>query len=211
MSRRVVLVHGLWYGPLSLRVLDRRLTALGLECHQFRYRTLTQKVASAAASLHRFAEELRGDQLDFVGHSLGGLVILHMLDNYTDLPAGRVVLLGAPVRGSVVASRMIELKPTRPLIGAAATAFSHGYNRAPDSHQTGVIAGTSGIGLGRLIKPLSKPHDGTIQATETRLENSETLELPVSHTGLVINRQVAEAVAAFLETGMFNAPGQARS
>ncbi len=209
MSRRVVLVHGLWYGPLSLRVLDRRLTALGLECHQFRYRTLTQKVASAAASLHRFAEELGGDQLDFIGHSLGGLVILHMLDHYTDLPPGRVVLLGSPARGSAVASKMVELRPTRPLIGAAATAFEHGYNRAPASHQTGVIAGTSGIGLGRLVRPLSKPHDGTIQVKETFLENSETLELPVSHTGLVINQQVAEAAAAFLNTGTFNAASQA--
>jgi pimeloyl-ACP methyl ester carboxylesterase len=205
MSRRVVLVHGLWYGPLSLRVLDRRLTGLGLACHQFRYRTLTQKVVSAAAGLHRFARDLGGGQLDFVGHSLGGLVVLHMLDQYTDLPPGRVVLLGAPVRGSAVASRMVELKPTRPLIGAAATAFEHGYNRAPASHQTGVIAGTSGVGLGRLIKSLSKPHDGTIQAAETRLENSETLELPVSHTGLVINRQVAEAVATFLNSGTFEA------
>ncbi|MFU8831174.1 MAG: alpha/beta fold hydrolase [Wenzhouxiangella sp.] len=211
MGRRVVLVHGLWYGPLSLRVLDRRLTGLGLECHQFRYRTLSQKVASASASLHAFARELGGQQLDFVGHSLGGLVVLHMLDRYADLPAGRVVLLGAPARGSAVASRMLELKPTRPLIGAAATAFEHGYNRAPASHQTGVIAGTSGIGLGRLIKPLSKPHDGTIQATETRLENSEMLELPVSHTGLVINGRVAEAVATFLNTGRFNAASQAPS
>ena len=205
MSRKVVLVHGLWYGPMSMSLLAIRLESLGLECHRFGYPTLSRSVKANAQALYRFARELETEQLDFVGHSLGGLVIMHMLDRFDDLPSGRVVLLGSPVRGSQVASRMVEIKAARPLIGEARSGLERGFSNAPPRHETGVIAGTSGVGLGRVIENLQKPHDGTIAVSETRLDDAtDTLELPVSHTGLVLARPVAEAIASFLNNGSFD-------
>jgi pimeloyl-ACP methyl ester carboxylesterase len=189
-----------------MSLLALRLEGLGLTCHRFGYSSVRQSVAANARALHAYALDLHAGQLDFVGYSLGGLVVLRMLDEYGGLPPGRVVLLGSPVRGSAVASRLIAMKPARPLIGQARSALERGFSYAPAGRETGVIAGTSGVGLGRVIKNLEPPHDGTIQVAETRLEGAaDTLTLPVSHTGLVLARPVAEAVARFLMTGSFEA------
>ncbi len=204
MSRQVVLVHGLWYGPMSMSLLALRLERLGLECHRFGYPTLSRSVKANAQALYRFVRELETDQIDFVGHSLGGLVIMHLFDRFDDLPPGRIVLLGSPVRGSSVASRMVEIKAARPLIGEARSGLERSFYRTPQGRETGIIAGTSGVGLGRVIENLEKPHDGTIAVSETLLDDAtDTLHLPVSHTGLVLAGPVAEAIASFLHHGHF--------
>ena len=201
---QVVLVHGLWYGPVSMGLLDLRLTRRGFACQRFGYPTLSASVGENARDLHRFARTLEADRVDFVGHSLGGLVILRMLDEWGNLPPGRVVLLGSPVRGSAVATRLLDIKAARPLIGEARTALEKGFSHAPPGRETGVIAGTRPVGLGRLVETLDDPHDGTIQADETRLANArDSIDLPVSHTGLVLSATVADQVASFLSAGTF--------
>jgi pimeloyl-ACP methyl ester carboxylesterase len=203
-KRQVILVHGLWYGPVSMRLLALRLEARGMICHRFGYPTLSRTVSENARALHDFARQLDVDQLDFVGHSLGGIVILRMFDELGGLPPGRVVLLGSPVRGSAVASRLAEIKAARPFIGQSRSALEQGFSHAPSGRETGVIVGTRGVGIGRIIERLEPPHDGTIRADEARLDDaSDTLALAVSHTGLVLSADVANAVAGFLEQGNF--------
>lgn len=202
--RTVVLVHGLWYGAFSLKLMGRRLESKGLDCCFFAYPTLRRSIAESARALHRFARGLNASTLDFVGHSLGGLVILRMLDEYGDLPSGRVVLLGSPVTGSAVARRLAEWPVARRLIGRSGQILTAGFAHAPSSHETGVIAGTQGMGLGRAIERLDRPHDGTVSVSETHLSGAaDQLQLPVSHSGLVVSARVASEVASFLEQGRF--------
>lgn len=204
MKRRVVLVHGLWYGPVSMSLLAIRLEGMGFECHRFGYPTLSRSVSENALALRDFCIELGAEQLDLVGHSLGGIVILRMLDELGGLPPGRIVLLGSPARGSSVASRLVEIKAARPFIGQSRSALERGFSHAPTGYETGVIAGTRGVGLGRIIENLEPPHDGTIGVAETRLDDArDTLEMVVSHTGLVLSAEVAKAVADFLQHGSF--------
>jgi len=205
--RTVVLVHGLWYGAVSLGLMARRLEARGLECHCFSYPTVRRSIAESARRLHRYSRGLSADTLDFVGHSLGGLVILRMLDEYGDLPGGRVVLLGSPVSGSAVARRIADWPIARGLIGRSGQILKSGFAHAPAGRETGTLAGTKGMGLGRAIERLKRPHDGTVSVSETRLPGSAVhLQIPVSHTGLVLSAKVAAATATFLSQGRFNAP-----
>ena len=44
-------------------------------------------------------------RVHLVGHSMGGVLILRALQADPGMPPGRVVLMGAPVRGSAVARR----------------------------------------------------------------------------------------------------------
>lgn len=202
--RTVVLVHGLWYGAVSLRLLARRLESMGFDCHCFSYPTVRRSIAESAQRLHRYARGLDTETLDFVGHSLGGLVILRMLDEYGGLPEGRVVLLGSPVSGSAVARRMADWPIARGLIGRSGQILKSGFAHAPAGRETGTLAGTQGMGLGRAIERLERPHDGTVSVTETRLPGSaDHLQLPVSHTGLVLSASVAEQTARFLSCGRF--------
>lgn len=205
-DRTVVLVHGLWYGPVSLGLMALRLASHDLNCHRFGYPTLGQPVDANADDLARFIHELKTEPVDVVGHSLGGLVALNLFEDHHDLPPGRLVLMGSPTSGSAVAERLKEWRPVRPLIGRASTALERHYFRAPPGRDTGVVAGTRGLGLGLVVHELEQPNDGTIAVSETHLAGvADRLELPVSHTGLVLSRTVAAAVARFLHSGRFAA------
>jgi pimeloyl-ACP methyl ester carboxylesterase len=201
----VVLVHGLWYGPVSLALMARRLEQRGFQTHCFSYPTIRNSLATNARALFDYAQGLHADELHFVGHSLGGLVILRMFDEWTGLPPGRVILLGSPVRGSAAAGKITRLKVTRPFVGQARTALEYGFSHSPAGRETGVVSGTRSLGLGRLIEPLPLPHDGTITVAETRLPGAtDQIELPVSHTGLAMSTRVISAIESFLRQGRFD-------
>ena len=86
-----VLVHGLWMTGLELSLLRRRLErSEGLEARQFAYYSVLESLDFAVDKLRRFVETLNADTLNFVAHSLGGLVTLHMLLRTPALP-GRVL------------------------------------------------------------------------------------------------------------------------
>ncbi len=188
-----------------MALMALRLEEQGFDCERFGYPTLSETVASNARALFEYARDLDADQLDFVGHSLGGIVILRMFDEYRGLPPGRVVLLGSPVRGSNLASHLASVRMIRPFIGQARTALERGFSHAPVGRETGVIAGTRPVGLGRVLGNLEDPSDGTILVKETHLDDAaDALELPVTHTGLVLSREVSDLVGRFLETGRFS-------
>lgn len=205
--RTVVLIHGLWWGPWSMSLIGRRLKRENFDVHAFGYPTMRRSLPGNAAALREFISGLGVDRVDLVGHSLGGLVILRMLDEYADLPPGRVVLLGCPVHGSAVGRRVAEKRLFRPLVGQARTALEKGFSHAPAGRETGVIAGNRSMGVGRLFGPLDGPNDGTVSLAECRLAGAEECLLPVTHTGLVTAPVVAGAVARFLLEGAFPKSG----
>ncbi|MGD2129175.1 MAG: alpha/beta hydrolase [Lysobacterales bacterium] len=204
-GREVVLVHGLWFGPWSMRLLARRLRRAGFRTRFFRYRT-------TRGSLERHTRDLRaliGDAAEhpphIVAHSLGGLVTLKLLAETSGLEAAHVVLLGSPLRGSVVARKAGRIPGGRKLIGAARGALLSGHQSPLAPNAVGMIAGTRGFGLGLLVGGLGGPGDGTVALAETRAEGLvDRLECPVTHTGMLFSREVARQVAEFLHRGRFD-------
>jgi hypothetical protein len=75
-----------------------------------------------------------------------------------------------------------------------------------DACELGVIAGSRGIGLGRLIAPgLPRPHDGVVSVDETRVPGmADHIVLRVGHTEMLVSRAVAQQVCAFLKHGKFD-------
>jgi hypothetical protein len=71
--------------------------------------------------------------------------------------------------------------------------------------EIGVIAGTRSVGMGRIFSPdLPRPNDGAVTVAETRLAAAcDFIDLPVSHTGMVLSRRVARETGAFLRDGRF--------
>ncbi len=85
---------------LQLTVIKRRLEADGsLRTLSFSYPTIVGSMSDHVRRLIDFAHAHRSERLHFVGHSLGGLVILRALQVTDDLPPGRAVLLGSPLQG----------------------------------------------------------------------------------------------------------------
>src|SRR5690625_7275382 len=118
-------------------------------------------LASNAVALHAFTAGLQAQQLDLVGYSLGGLVVLRMLDEFEDVPPGRVVLLGSPVNGSAVAEKAAARRIFRPLVGQAGSALEDGFAHATAGRENAEIAGNRTVGLGLLPGRNDDPVTGT--------------------------------------------------
>ena len=201
----VVLVHGLFLGRWALSPLAQKLAAAGFSPHRFGYATVTGSLARNIAALHRTVLEVvadagTGTPVHFVCHSLGGLLLRHLLACHPDTPAGVTVMLGTPNQGSHVARTLHRL----PLVGALlAPALAHGLDGSappwPRNRPLAMVVGTLPAGAGRLVPGLAKPNDGTVAVAETACDGAgEIVRLPVSHTGMLFSVAVARAVIRVL-------------
>jgi len=204
----IVLVHGLWFGAWSLAPLARRLERSGLPVRRFSYRSTRGSLDEHAARLHRFVKRSSCGQRHFIGHSLGGLVILRMLMAFDDIEPGRVVFLGSPLKGSRVAKKAGKLPGATALLGGVRETLESGYTAFSGGREAGMIAGDRPIGLGWLVGGMGGPGDGTVALEETRANwLDEHRVLPVTHTGMIYSPRVASLALRFLQTGTFESSG----
>lgn len=206
MREAVVLVHGIWMNGLEFWRLRRSLERAGYECHIFKYHVWGKTPADTAIRLHDFVVSIDAPVVHFVGHSLGGIVLMHLFDQFPFAIKGRIVLLASPVNGSVVAKRLAYFPLTRWVLGQS---FKNGLDGNVPEWQgwqdIGTIAGTMPLGIGLLLGGPALPHDGTVAVEETRLKGiTDSIIMPVSHTGILISVDVAAQVIVFLRTGKFD-------
>jgi pimeloyl-ACP methyl ester carboxylesterase len=194
--------------PLEMSYLRRRFArTYHYDARSFAYRSVIASMADHVRGLREFVQTLNASELHFVGHSLGGVVVLRLLESTNDLPPGRAVLLGSPLQGS----RSAQGIKTKIPFGAAVLGQAinrdvlSGAPREWDGRRdVGVIAGTRAMGLGRIIADLPGAHDGTVTVEETQLPGAKDhMTLPVSHSGLVFSPEVARQTDAFLRAGRF--------
>lgn len=211
-SSLVILVHGLWMSGFQLGLLKRRVEASGpYSAVPFSYPSVKGTMTSHVRALIDFARAQKTDELHFVGHSLGSLVILRALQLTDDVAPGRVVLLGPPCQGSRAAQGVARWVPFgRALLGAAIHEECIEYTPREWSgrREVGIIAGSMSMGLGRLFATLDSDHDGTVLVEETKLPGAKDhIVLHTSHTAMLFSPEVAEQAVAFLRAGAFAREG----
>lgn len=194
----VVLVHGLWVGPGSMRLLARRLRAAGWPTHVFAYRSTRESPVHAARALAALVARLDAPVVHFVGHSLGGIVLAHMLAAERSPRVGRAVLLGSPMRGSATARGMMQWRLGWTLGAAREHGLDGGAPAWPRDVPVATVAGTLGCGPGRLLTRLAAPHDGTVALRETFVPGAGRTTVRATHLGLLTSRRAAAATAAYL-------------
>ncbi len=205
MREAVVLVHGIWSNGMDMWRLRRQLSRAGYECHIFRYQIWGKPPAEIASRLHEFIDKMDAPVVHFVGHSFGGIVLLHMFNQYPFSRDGRIVLMGTPVNGSVVGKRLCSVPITRWTLGKTTEQGILGdVPKWKGWQDIGIIAGTFPLGAGLVAGGPEMPHDGTVSVDETRLKGAtDFITLPVSHTGMLISTRVATQVVTFLRSGKF--------
>jgi pimeloyl-ACP methyl ester carboxylesterase len=204
-----VFVHGLFLNGAEFTLLRRRLERdFGIPGHRFSYPTVHGTVDGAVQRLRRFVEKIDADQIHFIGHSLGGLVLCRYFERFPCDRPGRVVMLGSPLAGSrsarAVARNAITRRIVGPLVNAELVQECQ-PRRWQCAAELGVIAGTSPRGLGQFFAKFDEDCDGTVGISETRLPGQTAhLALPVSHMGMLLSALVARQVGSFLKSGAFD-------
>ena len=205
----VLLLHGVLMNSVEMIYLKRQLENQGFMVHSLSYESVKHSIAENTRRLHEKILSLDCTALHIVAHSLGGIMAMHLVEKYPELPIERIVMLGTPINGSYAAKRISRWK----IIGQLLTqSMAEGLSGEYSFSQTrrydiGMIAGSidSPIGLGILLGELPEENDGTVLLSETKHPVlKEHLVVDKSHTGLVFSPMVGKLVANFLRTGHFS-------
>ena len=198
MKQRLVLVPGLWMPAAAMALFTARLRR-AYEVDFFDYSGRGAHDANVEA-LARFSRERRL----FVGHSLGGVLILEMLNRHPEIEADAVVLLGAPVRGCAAGRRLGRRRVGRWMLGGCHALWDEHPARWTRAAPLGVIAGTAPIGLGRALGALPGENDGVVCVHETAVDGMRDRALVhCGHSMLIVSGRVSGLVERFLGAGRF--------
>lgn len=207
MNARVVILHGLWMPGMETALLRRRLSAAGFETMLYSYPTVS---ATLSANTERFAAFLRGvpgDPVHIIGYSLGGVLAVATAQTRDWSRPGHIVGLGAPLNGTRSGEALSRLPGGRHIAGLSIGELNARGGLAPwtGPRPVGCVAGSAGFGMGRLVTAFGEPNDGTVAVAETRLEGlTDHIVLPVTHTTMLFDAEVARQAIAFLQTGAFD-------
>jgi pimeloyl-ACP methyl ester carboxylesterase len=200
MKPQVVIAPGLWMPGVAMAPFAARLARRGYAVRVFSYRGRDTHDANLDA-LARFAR----DAAFFVGHSLGGVLMLDMLNRHPEIEAAGVVLLGSPVRGCLAGRRLGRARLGRWMLGASCPLWEERPARWTHRAPLGVVAGTLPLGLGRAVAgALPGPNDGVVCVDETAVEGMrERTLVRQGHSMLIVSAQVSDLVQRFLHAGRF--------
>ena len=214
-TRVVFLQHGLWRTPMSLDRLERTLQHQGYEVVNCGYPSMDDYLEAHAKRLRdaveaRFAKGAV-DEVSFVGHSMGGLVIEEYLRRDDARSPHACVYIATPHRGATLADKrrhwwLFKLAMGNKAAGQLATTDAFHRQPIPFGARSGTIIGDIGPGNGSI----PGPDDGTVGCDEATFAGAKAaVRVPVGHTRIVVWDGVLRQVLHFLKKGAFAAAAKA--
>ena len=203
-----VLIHGLGRSRHDMWLLARRLRKLIPETsvHAFDYHSRRIPLAAAVEQLDAFiAARTRGEPVSFIGHSLGGIVARALdLRGNTSAPLKRLVTLGSPHQGALIARTLNPYRPARVIFGPVLEELgSLSLEQTPKQLEIGCVVGALNSRWG-FVPLFREDNDGLVLAREAVLASStDTVYRPIFHGLFPFSSQAAELSARFLRTGRF--------
>jgi pimeloyl-ACP methyl ester carboxylesterase len=219
--RVVILLHGLVRSRESMERLSDYLREHGdFSVLNMSYASTRGKLADHAAALGKVVRHLEGvEEVHFVGHSMGNLVVRHYLHDRSQLEGsesglpriGRIVMLAPPNNGAEMARRFQDYTLFQVVWGVSGGELATDWveiapRLAIPSGEFGIIAGGRGDENGR--SPLIAGDDDFIVGVEeTRLPGAADFRvLPVLHGSIMADPKVHECTLKFLQAGCFDSP-----
>jgi len=208
----VVCIHGFMVNHRSMRSVERILEKSGACVYLWNYpsrkRCIQQHAESLALYLHDMACMFPGKPINFVTHSVGG-VILRVALNHPACPQeakiGRAVLLAPPNRGTILARQFRGFYPAHLLMGGKTGQQLMSYDEEviqrfgtfPETMDILVIAGTQGSKMF-----FNEPNDGFVTVEETWLSTPHRrVVLHLSHDKMLKHSQVLNITNHFIMCG----------
>jgi len=214
----VVVLHGLFRSAASMSHISSFLHEKGgYTVFPVNYPTTRGSVADHAHSLEKVLASLEGiEEINFVAHSLGNLVVRHYLSDHAtgqcdvprDVRIRRMVMLGPPNRGAQMAEAFAGSKTFHYVAGASASQLARDWKELEPKLATpdfpfGILAGGRGTEKG--YNPwLGQDNDMVVSVESTRLAGaSDFAILPVLHTLMMDDVTVQQYTLRFLKHGYF--------
>ena len=178
----------------------------------FSYASTRGTLSDHAKALHHMLQHLQGVQeVSFVCHSLGNLVVRRMLDQESPLNYSRVsrmVMLGPPNLGAQLARRFQKNLLLNLVWGKSGKQLARNWDHvetelATPDFEFGILAG--GAGESRFSNPLIQGEDDLIVSVEeTRLPGAADFRrVTAYHTWLTSSEEVKVLTVRFLKFGYF--------
>ena len=209
-----VLLHGL--GRTS-----RSMHKMGLALSEAGYLTINLDYPSRQKSIEQLAGEVvpkgiqqcrdaAADRIDFVTHSMGGIVLRHYLSRQNIAELGRVVMLSPPNRGSEATDRLKYNFMYRWVNGPAGQQLGTGPDDiaaalGPVDYQTGIITGDKHSFFdGWLADIIPGKDDGKVSVERAKVEGmTDFLVVPYAHSFIMQADEVISQTLYFLQNGSF--------
>ena len=210
---RVILLHGLCRTSDSMARMERALIEAGYQVQNVDYPSRTASIQQLADdAIGRTLADCQRDgatRIDFVTHSLGGILVRSYLARHPLPSLGCVVMLAPPNQGSEVADKLGGWFLFRWINGPAGNELRTDTHSTPNrlgpaTYPVGIIAGDRSINwINSLLIP--GRNDGKVSIERTRLPGmSDHIVIHTAHPFIMKNREAIRQTIQFLRTGAFD-------
>lgn len=213
----VILLHGLAGNRHYMGSMERQLTECGFDVVSFGYASTKQSIQELACSLESVVRNLPdADQVSFVAHSMGNIVVRNFLyrvqhcPNPPDVQFCRMVMISPPNQGAYLADTLGQRSLIQRVFGPAVDQFAHvgGWPALEQELATpwfefGIIAGGVGNDHGYLAR-VPGDDDGLLSIDSHNLDGaSDFIQVGGLHPLMPKYQSVQSATVHFLRYGHF--------
>jgi triacylglycerol lipase len=212
-QEEVILLHGLCRTSRSMLKMERALTEAGYKVRNVDYPSRTASVEKLADNaIEKAVGDCQQDgatKINFVTHSLGGILIRSYLARNSISNLGRVVMLAPPNQGSEIVDKLGIWSLFKWINGVAGNELGTDTNSTPNklgpaNFPVGIIAGDRSINwINSLLIP--GRDDGKVSIERTKLADmTDHIVIHTTHPFIMKNREVIQQTIQFLRAGNFD-------
>ncbi len=209
-----MLLHGLGRTYRSMSRLAHAAESAGYRTVNLDYPSRAKRIEALAAEVVpeglKRCREARAAPINFVTHSMGGIVVRYYLEQNRVADLGRVVMLSPPNQGSEAADALREdwlhkwwNGPAGQELGTGPDGIAARLGRV--SYPVGIITGTAHAFFdARRAKLIPGPNDGKVSVERAKVSGmSDFLVLPATHTFIMNDDEAISQALHFLQHGRF--------